>query len=154
MPQLKVLSMSHNQLYTIDFIGEPLFGLKIISLRNNDIIDLPRLLYMNVTSLTELDLSGNKLTEFSKGTLAFNNITILKLARSNLNMSLSPDLFMSAPKLKKLTISQNLLENIAVSFLRSLPSETVINIASEYIIILHFPPDTTLSIAIATYCTC
>jgi len=58
MPQLKVLSMSHNQLYTIDFIDEPLFGLKILSLRNNYIIDLPRLLYMNVPSLTELDLSG------------------------------------------------------------------------------------------------
>uniref|UniRef100_A0A1I8BVJ3 LRRCT domain-containing protein n=1 Tax=Meloidogyne hapla TaxID=6305 RepID=A0A1I8BVJ3_MELHA len=108
-------------------------NLKELSLRNNIIKTIDEKIFLNLTSLKLLDLSGNKLSQlkhvhFSK----LVNLETLLLDYNQIN-SFDYDIFNSLTKLRTLSISNNRLTKITKDVFKNLQNLESLNLQNNFI---------------------
>ena len=115
---IKVLNLSSTLLRTGDF--DRLTGLQVLNLDNNR--ELPAGIFDNLTSLTELDLGRNELSELPAG--IFDNLTSLKMLSLDGNRlsELPASIFDNLTSLTELNLERNELSELPEGIFDNLTS--------------------------------
>lgn len=111
---LSHMDLSHNDLTAVPSILIACRNLSTLLLAHNSISDMGEGSLSRLTSLKELNLSGNKFSSFTTRVLS-PLLTLQSLDMSNCSLEHIPDL--SLPHLMELNLQKNMLSNISSNFL-------------------------------------
>ncbi|XP_014224354.2 protein artichoke isoform X1 [Trichogramma pretiosum] len=149
--KLKVLDLSNNPLKKIDFIASLSqlntlilddmqnskiieflnthssstheLNLKYLSLKNNNLTNLPENFINSLKLLEEIDLSGNNLASVTK---LPTTLKTLNLQNNNINY-LDEDLLRSLSNLKEIKVGNNPIKQLEIELISNLPKSCILN---------------------------
>lgn len=110
-PNIRVLDISYSQYHSLDWLDVKIEHLAIFNASHNQLANISKLL-QNVSSLTEIDLSYNKLETIDRNTFGgLNNLKAIYLSHNQLE-HIDADGFADSPNLEIIDLSNNNFLNI------------------------------------------
>ncbi|XP_014235955.1 toll-like receptor Tollo [Trichogramma pretiosum] len=130
---LRSLSLSHNRI--VRFEASHSVGLAVLDqffLDENKLQHIDRRAFDNFTSLQDLRLSGNSLTEVPEAVRQLRDLKTLDMGNNRITV-INADSFDGLEKLSGLRLVDNKLENISRKAFANLPALQILNLASNAI---------------------
>ncbi|ATP56043.1 hypothetical protein CPT03_06010 [Pedobacter ginsengisoli] len=110
LPKLQILDLSYNNLQRIPEEIANIKNLKALLVSGNQLKDISKLRWANLTTLESLDLSQNQITQFPEGVQYLHRLKHLFFSRNKITSF--PALDMGKYQLKKLSVDNNPLQNL------------------------------------------